>query len=146
MKTMDRLTNRYFLVVDDEDFVRTLVARFLKQSGAAGVIEVANGQQAISAINSYDMTFDAVVTDINMRPMNGLELLSAIRTGRAGPQAKHAGPDADGRCRGGERCGRPRARCRRLRGQTGRSRLLIERVLRVLDRAVTIQEAPARRR
>jgi two-component system, OmpR family, response regulator len=78
------LANRHFLVVDDEEFVRKLVARFLKQSGAAGVVEATDGGAAIAAIDDYDMVFDVVISDINMRPMNGLELLSAIRTGARG--------------------------------------------------------------
>jgi len=77
-------TNRHFLIVDDEEFVRTLVARFLKQSGAAGVVEAADGNEAIAAIHSYDMLFDVVISDIHMRPTNGLELLRAIRTGAGG--------------------------------------------------------------
>ena len=81
MSMSNCLANRYFLVVDDEEFVRTLVARFLKQSGAARVVEAGAGSQAIAAIASYEMHFDAVITDIAMRPMNGLELLRAIRTG-----------------------------------------------------------------
>jgi CheY-like chemotaxis protein len=78
------LANRYFLVVDDEEFVRILVARFLKRFGAAGVVEAADGRQAISAIGASDMTFDAVLTDVNMRPVNGIDLLRAIRTGDGG--------------------------------------------------------------
>jgi CheY-like chemotaxis protein len=84
MSTQERLANRHFLVVDDEEFVRTLVARYLRRSGAAGVVEAADGREAIAAIASYDMAFDAIVTDINMRPMNGIELLRAIRLGSGG--------------------------------------------------------------
>jgi len=84
MNISNCFTNRHFLIVDDEEFVRTLVARFLKQSGAAGVVEAADGNEAIAAIHSYDMLFDVVISDIHMRPMNGLELLRAIRTGAGG--------------------------------------------------------------
>jgi CheY-like chemotaxis protein len=84
VSSADRLANRHFLVVDDEGFVRTLVARYLKRSGAAGVVEAADGRQAIAAIANYDMLFDVVISDINMRPVNGLELLRAIRTGAGG--------------------------------------------------------------
>jgi CheY-like chemotaxis protein len=84
MSTLDCLMNRHFLVVDDEEFVRILVTRFLKRSGAAGVVEAADGRQAIAAIKSYEMAFDAVLSDVNMRPMNGIELLRAIRTGAEG--------------------------------------------------------------
>ena len=84
MSAADCLANRHFLVVDDEGFVRTLVARYLRRSGAAGVVEAADGRQAIAAIAAYDMLFDVVISDINMRPVNGLELLRAIRTGAGG--------------------------------------------------------------
>jgi DNA-binding NarL/FixJ family response regulator len=78
------LANRYFLVVDDEEFIRTLVVRFLKQAGAAGIVEAADGLQAIEEIGKYDMAFDVVITDIKMRDMNGLQLLRAIRCGAGG--------------------------------------------------------------
>ncbi len=84
MNTEEALANRHFLVVDDEKFIRTLVARFLKRSGAAIVVEAADGSQAAAAIASYEMTFDAVISDINMRPVNGIDLLRAIRTGAGG--------------------------------------------------------------
>src|SRR5581483_6515261 len=84
MSETERLKNRHFLVVDDEAFIRTLVARFLRRSGAAGVVEAADGREAIGAIESCDMAFDAVISDIKMQGMNGLELLSAIRTGAGG--------------------------------------------------------------
>lgn len=80
----DRLINRHFLVVDDEQFIRTLVAGFLKQSGASAVLEAADGHHAIKTILKYDLAFDAIICDIKMKPMNGLEFLSAIRTGTEG--------------------------------------------------------------
>jgi CheY-like chemotaxis protein len=81
---LDRLINRHFLIVDDEEFIRTLVAGFLKQAGANEVVEASDGRQAIKKILSYDFAFDAIISDIMMRPMNGLELLSAIRMGAEG--------------------------------------------------------------
>lgn len=84
MDGVDRLANRHILVVDDEEFVRSLIVRFLTQAGAAGVVEAADGRQAIEAIEAYDLTFDAVISDIHMEPMNGLQLLYAIRTGARG--------------------------------------------------------------
>jgi CheY-like chemotaxis protein len=80
----DCFANRHFLVVDDEAFIRTVVARFLKGSGAANVVEAADGGAAIAAMADYDLPFAAVISDINMAPVNGIELLRAIRTGRDG--------------------------------------------------------------
>jgi CheY-like chemotaxis protein len=84
MSIAGRLANRHFLVVDDEEFVRSLVARFLMRSGAANVVEAADGREAIAAIGSYEMVFDAIISDVKMRPMNGIELLRSIRTGAGG--------------------------------------------------------------
>jgi CheY-like chemotaxis protein len=84
MSLIDRLANRHFLVVDDEEFVRSLVARFLMRSGAANVVEAADGREAIAAIGSYEMVFDAIISDVKMRPMDGIELLRSIRTGAGG--------------------------------------------------------------
>jgi CheY-like chemotaxis protein len=82
--TEERLANRHFLVVDDESFIRNLVARFLMRSGAGEVVEVPDGRQAMAAIASHDMVFDAVITDVRMQPVDGIELLRAIRTGAGG--------------------------------------------------------------
>ncbi len=139
MSTADQLMNRYFLVVDDEEFIRVLVVRFLKQAGAAGVVEAADGLQAIEAIGKSDMAFDAIITDIQMPQMNGLELLRAIRCGArdlkrntpvlvltAHTEAAHVAEalalDADAF----------------VVKPVGRE-LLIDRVLRVLERIVPIQ-------
>ncbi len=84
MNTDERLNHRHFLVVDDEEFLRRVVARYLTQAGAASVSEAADGTEAIAALARSEMAFDAVITDLNMRPMNGLALLQAIRTGRDG--------------------------------------------------------------
>jgi CheY-like chemotaxis protein len=84
MNTHERLDNRHFLVVDDEPFIRTLVGRFLTRAGAAQVVEAADGREAIALIGSHDMVFDAVITDVRMQPIDGIELLRAIRTGAGG--------------------------------------------------------------
>jgi CheY-like chemotaxis protein len=81
---MNTISNRHFLVVDDEPFIRAVVTRFLRDSGAASVVEAADGEAAIAAIAGYDLPFSAVVSDVNMLPMNGIALLRAIRTGEAG--------------------------------------------------------------
>jgi two-component system chemotaxis response regulator CheY len=84
MNIEDCFENRHFLVVDDEPFIRTVVARFLKGSGAANVVEAADGGAAIAALADYPLAFDAVITDISMGPVNGIELLRAIRVGQDG--------------------------------------------------------------
>lgn len=143
MSTANCLANRHFLVVDDEEFVRVLVTRFLKRSGAAGVVEAADGHEAIAAIGSYEMVFDAIISDVKMRPMNGIELLRAIRTGAGGLKrnipvlmltahaeaelvAEALALDADA-----------------FVVKPVKREALIDRVLRVLERTVPIQAADA---
>jgi CheY-like chemotaxis protein len=84
MTVSNRLDNRHFLIVDDEAFIRELVSRYLKRAGAEAVVEAADGREAIAAIGAHDMVFDAILTDVRMQPIDGLELLRAIRTGANG--------------------------------------------------------------
>jgi CheY-like chemotaxis protein len=78
------LSNRYFLVVDDEEFQRSMVRRFLIRFGAEGVDEAADGLIAIERLQNCDMSYDAVITDFKMPNLNGIALLKAIRVGALG--------------------------------------------------------------
>jgi CheY-like chemotaxis protein len=99
------LDGKRILVVDDQRFIRGLVAQGLKALGAS-VSEAADGFEALSILGIQDTShnsafdamrrqrpdmfeefavarndFDCVVTDIRMSPMNGLEMLKAVRSG-----------------------------------------------------------------
>jgi EAL domain-containing protein (putative c-di-GMP-specific phosphodiesterase class I) len=63
------------LVVDDEPLVLNVLARTLE--GAFDVTTCEDGLQAVSHIE--EGAFAAVISDINMPGMNGLELLRAVR-------------------------------------------------------------------
>jgi CheY-like chemotaxis protein len=78
------LSNRYFLVVDDEEFQRSMVRRFLIRFGAEGVDEAADGLIAIERLQNSEMSYDAVITDFKMPNLNGIALLKAIRVGALG--------------------------------------------------------------
>ena len=66
------------LVVDDEEFLRRLLARVL---GAAGfdVVEAENGAAALRAAIGLDGALRLVVTDIHMPVMNGIEFAREFR-------------------------------------------------------------------
>lgn len=65
------------LVVDDEPGVRRFACRVLREAGY-GVKEAADGVDALSLIRSGVVDLDAVVSDIVMPRMNGVELLQSL--------------------------------------------------------------------
>jgi len=66
------------LLVDDEEFLRRLLARVL---GGAGfdVVEAENGAAALRAAVGLDGALRLVVTDIHMPVMNGIEFAREFR-------------------------------------------------------------------
>lgn len=64
------------LVVDDEDALRRAIIGWLK-FGGFDPVEAADGLQAVRLLEGG--TFEAVVTDVVMPGMNGIELLRAVR-------------------------------------------------------------------
>jgi DNA-binding response OmpR family regulator len=66
------------LLVDDEELVRQLLARLLRDSGYM-VEEADNGATALQAARRLDGSLSLVVTDINMPIMDGLEFARALR-------------------------------------------------------------------
>jgi CheY-like chemotaxis protein len=77
---------KYFVVVDDEDFSRFAVERLLTKRKAE-IISATDGAAAIKAMIEAvtdGKKIEAVITDLNMLPVNGLELLKSIRVGFPG--------------------------------------------------------------
>jgi two-component system cell cycle sensor histidine kinase/response regulator CckA len=65
------------LIVDDEPAVRRFASRVLREAGY-GVDEAADGADALALIRSGSIDPDAVVSDIVMPRMNGVELLERL--------------------------------------------------------------------
>jgi CheY-like chemotaxis protein len=70
------------LVVDDETSVRELLARVLGTAGYV-VVQAASGQQALDLL-ARDPEVDLLITDLLMRPMNGVELAQRLTADRPG--------------------------------------------------------------
>src|SRR6476469_4420677 len=76
LATEPRPSRPRVLVVDDEDAVRRVLARTLTQAGYL-VDTTPDGRGALEALR-HD-PYDAVLSDISMPDMDGIELLRAIR-------------------------------------------------------------------
>ena len=72
------------LVVDDYQTMVRIIRNLLKQIGYENVDEAANGQAALAMIQSKH--YGLVISDWNMEPMTGFELLQKVRADPA-----HAG-------------------------------------------------------
>lgn len=70
----DRFT---ILLAEDSALMRSLIRDMLRPVEQFTVIEAANGQQALEMLRGQHV--DLVLSDWNMQPMNGLQLLHAMR-------------------------------------------------------------------
>jgi DNA-binding NtrC family response regulator len=72
-------TKAPILVVDDETAVRRFAARVLERDGFE-VLEAIDGAQALEMVRDQRVSVEAVVSDIVMPRMNGVELMDALST------------------------------------------------------------------
>ncbi len=66
------------LVVEDEDIVRRVVVKRLRQEGYS-VVEARNGQEAVQSVTSGALQVDLIITDVVMPGMTGKEVIEKIR-------------------------------------------------------------------
>jgi two-component system chemotaxis response regulator CheY len=71
------------LIVDDSSVVRSVVRKLLAQLGYKNLDDAADGVAALEKISAKP--FALVISDWNMEPMSGYELLERLRT-----EKKHA--------------------------------------------------------
>lgn len=64
------------LIVDDALFMRAMLKKILKEAGFTEIFEAANGVEACTVYEAEKP--DAVLMDISMPEMNGIEALKAI--------------------------------------------------------------------
>jgi two-component system, chemotaxis family, chemotaxis protein CheY len=65
------------LIVDDSGAVRSVVRKLLTQLGYKNIDEASDGTSALAKIS--EKRFDLVISDWNMEPMGGQELLEQVR-------------------------------------------------------------------
>ncbi len=71
------------LIVDDQDFIRSLLRHILGVLGCTNITDAANGVKAWEII--CDAPPDLLIVDWEMEPMGGLELVKKIRFDSASP-------------------------------------------------------------
>jgi len=69
--------NMKILIVDDYNTMLRILKNLLKQLGFHNVKDALDGTQALSMLNSEK--FDFIISDWNMEPMTGIELLREVR-------------------------------------------------------------------
>lgn len=78
---MPDYSNKRFLIADDEPFMLGLVDRMLKHCRAGLILKTTDGGTALRAIKDNFTQVDCIISDCNMKPINGLQLLQAVRVG-----------------------------------------------------------------
>jgi DNA-binding response OmpR family regulator len=71
------MTGRHILVVEDDSFVASLLQFLLKRQGMT-VTVLGDGRSAIDSLNG-DVCFDAVLLDLRLPQVSGIEVLAALR-------------------------------------------------------------------
>lgn len=75
-------SNHRLLLVEDEPFVRKLLARFLRDAGYE-IVEASSGEEALQKAEAIEYAFDLLVTDVVMPGINGCELASKLKEKRS---------------------------------------------------------------
>ena len=70
-------TNMNVLIVDDYATMLRIIKNLLKQLNFNNVDEASNGEQALQMLQLKD--YGLIISDWNMQPMTGLELLKEVR-------------------------------------------------------------------
>ena len=71
-----RIVMNKLLVVDDDPEIASLLSELLELEG----FEVETANNGVQALEKFDMSFDLVLLDIMMPEMNGLNVLSQLRS------------------------------------------------------------------
>lgn len=72
-----------FLVVDDNKHMRALVKTILHSLGSKNVAEAADGADAFKELRHFPA--DIIICDWNMSPLDGLDFVRLVRTGKDSP-------------------------------------------------------------
>jgi two-component system chemotaxis response regulator CheY len=66
------------LIVEDSKAIRSMIRVSLEETGGYFFVEAGNGFEALKTLPTRP--FDLIITDINMPDINGLELISYVKS------------------------------------------------------------------
>ena len=72
-------SGKRFLVVDDVPYMQDLVSNMLKRCGSVEVVKASSVELGLRHLGAEK--FDCVISDFNMKPVNGLQFLFEVRAG-----------------------------------------------------------------
>lgn len=78
------IENLIVLLVDDEQFIRQLVGRLLRDVGVKEVMTATDGEEAVKKLNTYGGRVDLVILDLEMPNKNGFQVVQEVRNGAVG--------------------------------------------------------------
>jgi two-component system, chemotaxis family, chemotaxis protein CheY len=71
------ITKMTVLVVDDNDFMRDLVASMLREIGFREIVHASDGEAALQKVKQENPSL--ILCDVDMEPMNGLDFVDRLR-------------------------------------------------------------------
>ena len=82
MRGAVKIADIHFLVAEDHDFQRKMLAGMLVRLGAQHIIEAADGRAAFEVMQVLTQPVDIIICDLDMPGMDGMEFIRLI--GEAG--------------------------------------------------------------
>ena len=79
----DYLEHVKILIVDDQDFIRSMLRQMLGVLGAREIFDAINGEEAWEKV--IEVEPDLIIADWEMQPVNGLEFTRRIRSDENSP-------------------------------------------------------------
>lgn len=71
------------LLVDDNHYVRVMLAEILRAAGVTQIYEASDGAEALQLMRDHPI--DVVMTDLSMQPLDGIDLVRLLRNSPDSP-------------------------------------------------------------
>lgn len=84
--SLPSLTGLSVLIVDDNQNMRRLLHTLLRAMRIDKIRDVASGQEALAML--HDFKADVVITDLAMKPLNGIDFVRVLRSDPKSPAPK----------------------------------------------------------